>query len=84
MEYPEYQRSKLITSMISVTWPLAAPFASDIYSLLDGLVAEEKAKQAGKVTEQTQVVVKTEPVKEMKVVEETKVKVVKKRPPKKS
>lgn len=84
MEYPEYQRSKLITSMISVTWPLVAPFLSDIYSLLDRLVADEKAKQAGKVTEETQVVLKKEAVKEMKVVEETKVKVVKRRPPKKS
>ncbi len=84
MEYPEYQRSKLITSMISVMWPLAAPFVSDIYALLDELVAEEKAKLAGKVTEQTRVVVKKEPVKEMKVVEETKVRVVKKKPRKKS
>ena len=83
MEYPEYQRSKLSTSMISITWPLAAPFVGDIYSLLDRLVAEEKAKQAGKIIEETQVVVKKAPVKEMKVVEETKVKVVKRRPPKK-
>lgn len=83
MEYPEYQRSKLSTSMISITWPLAAPFVGDIYSLLDRLVAEEKAKQAGKIIEETQVVVKKAPVKEMKVVEEKKVKVVKRRPPKK-
>ncbi len=84
MDYPEYQRSKLITSMISVTWPLAAPFVSDIYSLLDRLAAEEKAEQAGKVTEETKVVVKKARVKEMKVVEGPKVKVVKKRKPKKS
>ncbi|MBY0228769.1 MAG: hypothetical protein K2W96_05765 [Gemmataceae bacterium] len=41
--YPEYQRRRLITSMIPVTWPLAEPFTTDVYSLLDILVAERVA-----------------------------------------
>jgi hypothetical protein len=74
----------LIGSMISVAWPLQPPFVSDIYVLLDRLVAEEKAKDKGKVTEETQVVVEKKPVKVTQEVEETQVKVVRKKRPRKS
>jgi hypothetical protein len=81
--YPEHQRGKLITSMISVAWPLTAPFVNDIYPLLDELVAEEKAKQAGKVAEETQAVVEAKLPKESPMLTETEVKVVKKKRPRK-
>ena len=82
--YPGYQREKLISSMISVTWPLQSPFVSDIYVLLDRLVAAEKAKDKAKVTEEMKVVVEKEPVKATQEVEETQVKVVKRKRPRKS
>jgi hypothetical protein len=72
--YTEYQRKQLIASMVPVTWPLQPPFVTDIYALLDKLVAEEKAKAAGKMPKETKVV---EEVTEKQVV-------VKKKPPKKS
>ena len=83
VQYPKHQRAQLITSMIPVRWPLTPPFTSDIYALLDGLVAEETAKRAGKPAGETKVVVETKPVKEERTVEETKVKVVKPRRPRK-
>jgi len=42
--YTPYQREQLITSMIPITWPLQSPFVTDIYELLDKLVAERKSK----------------------------------------
>jgi hypothetical protein len=77
--YTEYQRNKLITSMISVTWPLQPPFVSDIYSLLDQLVAKEKEKVPTEA-----VVVEETPLKATTVVKEAKLKIVERKRPKKS
>ena len=68
--------------MIPITWPVESPFVSDIYLLLDRLVAVEKAKKEGAVKETK--VVEEPPVKETKVVEEPKLKVVEKKKRKKS
>ncbi len=78
--YTQYQRDRLITSMIPITRPLQAPFVGDIYELLDRLVGEARAKPAGSETE----VVIEEPVKRTEVVEEEHLKIVEKKRKKKS
>jgi hypothetical protein len=80
-DYTPYQRKMLITSMIPITWPLQAPFVGDIYSLLDLLVKEEKAKGARKAVKETKVV-EAEPAKT--ATEEQHLKVVEKKRRKKS
>ena len=77
--YTRYQRDRLITSMIPITWPLQAPFVGDIYELLDRLVAEAREKPAGPETE----VVVEEPVKRTEVVGEEQLKVVERKRKKK-
>lgn len=66
-------------SMIPITWPLQAPFVSDIYVLLDQLVAEERAKQQGKLTGTETEVVEEPPVKHTEVIEEPQLKIVEKK-----
>jgi hypothetical protein len=78
-DYTAYQRQRLIASMIPITWPLQSPFVSDIYILLDKLVAEEKAKQEGRLAGTETVVVEQPPVKTPEGVEEPQVKVVEKK-----
>lgn len=85
--YTDYQRERLITSMIGITWPVQPPFTLDLYELLDRLVDEENAKQQGADIPETQVVEEPHLVKVVevvKVVEETEVKVVEKTRRKKS
>ena len=40
--YPETARCMLIKSMVPVTWPLAPPFVSDPFSLMDRLIKERR------------------------------------------
>jgi hypothetical protein len=83
-KYTPYQQDRLITSMVPITWPLKAPFVSDIYVLLDQLVAEEQAKQEGALSgTETEVVVEP-PVKHVEVVEEVQLKIVEKKRKRKS
>lgn len=81
--YTKYQRDHLLTSMMPITWPVPPPYVTDIYDLLDILVAEEEAKAAGKPIPETPTVVQLEPAKEVAVVEEPQVKVVGKKRKKK-
>lgn len=83
-DYTEYQRQRLITSMIPITWPLQSPFVSDIYVLLDKLVTEEKAKKEDRLAGRETVVVEQPPAKTSDVVEEPQVKVVERKRKKKS
>ena len=77
--YSEYQRAKLISSMVPVTWPLGAPFVADIYLLLDRLVAEERAKLKGKRVPDTPSVKDVGPVEVKSVIEERQLKVTDKK-----
>jgi len=80
--YSEYQRERLITSMIDITWPVQQPFTLDLYELLDKLAVEEQAKQKGVELPQTKVVEEAHIVK--KEVVENELKVVEKKRRKKS
>jgi len=40
-KYTEVQRSRLIASLVQVTWPPTPPFTDDPYILLDELIAEK-------------------------------------------
>lgn len=82
--YTDYQRQRLITSMIPITWPVQKPFVTDLYGLLDLLVAEEEARRTGRSRTATPTVVELPPAKETRVVEEPQLKVVEKRRRKKS
>ncbi len=77
--YSSYQRQQLIASLIPITWPLQPPFVSDVYQLLDQLVANEQARQEGKAVEPQVEVVVEKPAKHAEVVEEENLKVVKKK-----
>lgn len=81
--YTAYQRERLITSMIPITWPLRQPFVSDIYELLDRLVVERKAA-AGASSGNETVIVPEVPNVSTEAVKEKQVKIVEKKRKKKS
>ncbi len=72
-KYTEYQREHLIDGMIAVTWPLTPPFETDIYVLLDKLVAERKAgvatKEAVVVEEKAKIITEVKEVEHLKVIQ---------------
>jgi len=44
LAYPELARPQLLATLMPVTWPPAAPYSAEPYSVLDRLVAERRAE----------------------------------------